>query len=393
MPEASAADEDYMFVEFDNHTRGAIDVSQAWINLPATTMDKGTQKTAFTGDITSGVLYNGKLPPGKTTTARNSVFVAGLSGFARTPKEGFRVEFTPKVEVRLTDGKIFSTSNDNAMLSFDFRRVNATEVEAMKPRFKQLLTHPDDRFASAYYLTVLSQIPEVANSATLDELLSALKSHSWVDGKGAITEIIGKRFPDNPRVIGYFLDQLSREDGDAFFSFPREVWPNPAFVEPLVKRYERKRDDIRELEQLRTQWVTNQSIVARLSITLLQKHPVLNQKVADLSGTNLCDWCSGVSDAGVIGNTNFLNWLAPALEDKRITPDCIAKWDSRPRPRWRPRVCDCALSAILMIVDGNSWSAFKLTGEESLLMTQEKDYLLHDQVIADVKKRLRLGNN
>jgi hypothetical protein len=40
-----------------------------------------------------------------------------------------------------------------------------------------------------------------------------------------------------------------------------------------------------------------------------------------------------------------------------------------------------------MILDGNSWSAFKQAGVQSL-STKEEYYAAHDRVIAELKKRL-----
>jgi hypothetical protein len=341
------------------------------------------------GDMTGGVIYIGKLPPGKTKADQRGVFEAGLASLGLPPKRGYHVELTPKADVLLADGTRFSTADDKRTLSFEFRYPNPEEVESLKSRFKELLAHPDNQFASGYYLDALSQVPEVVDSVTLDELLSMLKSRSWVDGKGAIMTIAGKRFPNDPRVLAYFVDQLSRDDGDAFFSFPREVWQNPVFVEPLVKRYEKNGSDTMELLQLRTAWITNSQIVARLSTALLEQHPVLNRNVAGLSGTDLCEWGSAASVAGIIGDKIFLKWLTPALDDKRIVPDCTSESDSRPRLSWTPRVCDCALGAMLMIFDGDSWSAFKKAGIQSW-RTKEEDYAAHDKVIANLKERLKL---
>ena len=226
-------------------------------------------------DMASGVIYFGKLPPGKTRTLRNGVFASGLASLGLPPKTGYHVEVTPSAEVRLVDGTVFSGAHEK--FSFEFNYPNPTEVESIKTRFKQLLARPDNQFESGALFTAFSQLPEVRHSVTLDEVLSALKSRSWVDGKAA----------------------------------------------------------------------------------------------------------------GIIGDTNFLKWLEPALDDKRIAPDCLSEFDSRPRPTWNQRICDYALRAVLMILDGDSWSAFKKAGIEGW-RTREKASAAHDRVIADLIKRLRL---
>lgn len=389
MPEASLADEDYMFVEFDNHTKKPLDVLQAWLGLPGTRTDRQTQKSVFMSDMTGGVVYNGILPPGKTRANQHGVFECGLVNLGLPPQQGCHVELTPRADVQLVDGTRFSTADDHRTLDFENRFPSPAEIKRMEYHFHEMLNHPDNQFAFGYYFDALIQLPEVMNSVTLEELLSGLKSMSWVEGKDAPMTIAGKRFSNDPQVLAYFVDQLSRDDGDAFFSFPREVWQNPIFVEPLVRRYEKNGNDSMELLQLRTAWVTNKEIVARLSTALLKKHPVLNQNVAGLSSADLYNWSTAVPDAGIIGNTNFLKWLGPALDDRRTIPDFTSKYDSQPRLPWSPRVCDCALGAILMIVDGDSWSAFKKAGIQGW-RTKEQDYAAHDRVIADLKKRLHL---
>ena len=57
---ASLADEDYMYVEFNNRTWKALDVQQAWLSLPGTRVNLATKTSVFMSDLTAGVLYNGK---------------------------------------------------------------------------------------------------------------------------------------------------------------------------------------------------------------------------------------------------------------------------------------------------------------------------------------------
>jgi hypothetical protein len=382
--EASLADEDYMFVELDNHTDKALHVAQAWLGLAGTRTDKQTQKSVFMCDMTGGVIYIGELPPGRTKAAQHGVFECGLANLGLPPKEGFHVELTPSADVRLADGTAFSTSNTKGKIGFEFRYPRPAEVESMKSRFKELLAHPDDQFASGYYMEALSQVPEVGDSVTFDELLSALKSHGSVDGGGAIMGIIGRRFPDDPRALSFFTAQLSRAGGLPFFSLAREYWHNPVFVEPLVERYERNGGNLYELRYLRTAWITNRQIVARLSTALLKGHPVLNHNVAQLSGTGLLEWCSAASEAAVIGDTNLLERLEPALDDRRTPPE-FHRYSAAPRPPWNRRVCDCSLEAILIILDGDLSSAFK---EAHGWRTEAEAYPAYDRVIAEVKKRL-----
>lgn len=393
MPSASLVNRDYLFVELENRTGKTLNVQQAWLGMPARRTDQRTLEVALT-DVAGGIFFRGELPPGKTKANKLGTSEAGLNNLGLPPNEGYHVEITPNVEVMLTDGDlllsdvtVFSSSNTDQTISFEFRYPSPDEMEVLISRFKELLEHPDDEFASGYYFSALAKVPDVQNSVTIEEVLFALESRGWSTGRGAVMEIAGKRFPEEPRVLSYFVDQLSRDSGDAFFSFPREVWQNPVFVEPLVKRYERNGDSSLELQQLRSVWITNQPIVARLSTALLKHHPTLTRDVAELSGADLCDWREAVDDAGAVGNTKFLEWLEPALDDRRILPDCVPQGSSQPRTRWEPRVCDCAARAMLTVLDGDWWLAFKKSGIEGW-STQEADYAAHDRIIADLKRRL-----
>jgi hypothetical protein len=390
LPKASVADEDCMALEFENNSSNVLDIAQAFLNVDGVWTDLATGKVVSSGGITGGVAYTGKLFPG-ITTVTGYIFKAASANLGLPPKEGFHVDAVAIGDTRLNDGQVFATPKKGARFSFEWVCPTPMEVESVKPRFKELLNHPDNQFASGYRLDALVKVQELGDSASLDELLSALKSHSWVDGKDAVMTIVGRRFPDDPKVISYFVEQLSRRDGDAFFSFPREIWSNPVFVKPLVVRYEKYGNDSMELQALRADWVTNRQIIARLSTALFKHHPVLTRSVGDLSDSNLCEWCSAVSEAGMIGDTNFLRWLKPALDDKR-SPGCISKYDSRPRLPWNPRVCDYAVTAVLMITDSDSWSAFKKLGIEGW-RTREENYSAHDRVIQGLKKRLQSLNS
>lgn len=390
LSKASVADEDWSVLEFENKRSNELDVAQAYFNVDGDRTDLATGKMVSSGGITGGVAYIGKLSPG-ITTVKGYIFKCASANLGLPPKAGFHVDAVAIGDARLNDGQVFATPKQGAKFSFEWSYPTPADVASVKPRFKELLNHPDNQFASGYRLDALVKVQELGDSVSLDELLSALKSHSWVDGKDAVMTIVGRRFPDDPKVISYFVEQLSHNGGDAFFSFPREVRSNPVFVEPLVARYEKYGNDSMELQTLRADWVTNRQIVARLSTALFKRHPVLTRSVGDLSGTNLCEWCSAVSEAGMIGDTNFLKWLKPALDDKR-SPDCISKYDSRPIPPWNPRVCDYAVAATLMTRDGDSWSAFKKLGIQGW-RTKEESYAAHDRVIQDLKKRSELFDN
>jgi hypothetical protein len=109
MPEASLADEDYMFVELNNQTGTTLNVQQAWLSLPGTRVNLATKASAFMGDMTGGVIYNGKSPPGRTNANQRGVFECGLANLGLPPREGFQVDLVAKADVRLWDGSSFST--------------------------------------------------------------------------------------------------------------------------------------------------------------------------------------------------------------------------------------------------------------------------------------------
>jgi hypothetical protein len=392
MPEASLANEDYMFVEFDNHTDKTLDVMQAWLGLPGTRTDRQTQKSVFMSDMTGGVIYNGKLPPGKTKAVQHGVFECGLANLGLPPKQGFHVELQAKADLRLTDGTTFSTKADGEKFSFDWRYPNVDEIESMKIHLKELVANPKYDFGYSYRLLSLIRVSEVADALSLDELLSTLGTRqNSVDGRDSIVSEIARRFSNSPRVVAYYEKEFKNADSPAWDDcLISNIW-NPEFIEPFIERYEQGKDvlTLGVLAMHRTDWSGNPQYVARLSAALLKRQPILNRDVSELSNDELCAWSTAVGDLSMVADTNFLKGLEISLDDKRVIPDCIPKYSQQGRLPWTPRVCDRALGAILMIVDGDSWSAFKKAGIKGW-RTKEEDYAAHDKVIADLKTRLKI---
>ena len=86
-------------------------------------------------------------------------------------------------------------------------------------------------------------------------------------------------------------------------------------------------------------------------------------------------WAGAVLEAGAVADPALVELLKPALEDKRQARINYGAggWNEG-------RVCDRALSAILQILDGDSWAAFKAAGITGW-HTEEERLEAYDRVI------------
>jgi hypothetical protein len=387
LPKASLADQDYMYVELDNRSGKNLNILQAWLGLPGTKTDKATQKSVITGDMTGGVIYSGELPPGITKANQGGVFECGLANLGLPSKGGAYVKLDAKLDLWMTDQTHYRSKPVGEQFEFEWDYPTETGLETMKGQLRDLLAHPKYEFEHGYRMKSLMDVEVVADAMSVDDLLPALASRkNSVDGRDSVVRQIAGRFSNAPPVLAYyrqgFKDPSSLVWDDCWYP---GIW-NPEFVEPLVARYERQGDTsaLKVLAAHRQDWQGDPQYTARLRTALLKKQPILNRNIASISGDELCKWCSAINDVATLADTNFLTTLKVCLHDKRTIPDCISKTSSGGRPPWNPRVCDCALNAILAMAGGNPWEAFKRAGGGGW-NTKDECYATYDKVIASLQ--------
>ena len=393
MPEASLADEDFMFLEFNNQTRKTLDIQQAWLGLPGTRVNLGTKASVFMGDMTGGAIYRGNLPPGKTRANQTGVFEGELANLGLPPREGFQVDLVAKANLRLSDGTSFSVPGEGVEFGFQWRYPSREEMASMSRRFKELLAHPDYQFGHGYRVQSLAAVQEVADSVTLEELLAARKSRQGsVDGRYSVVQVLARRFRDDPTVVRLYNTELEEGNSDSVGDLHtvQQLW-NAAWVVPLVSLFEKTGNSslLTILGYHRSDWATNREHVGHLAAGLLRHRPLLNANVTSLAAGDLYSWCQAASEAGDIGAHSLVPVLRPGLDDKRLA---IHPHERRlPFTPARRRVCDVALREILTIVDGSAEPAMIRARTELQAQSEPTPEAIADLAISALKQRLEPG--
>lgn len=386
LPKASLADEDVLVIELDNQSGFTVDITQALLNVQAVRKNAATGRLVSSGEIGGAGLYGGKLAPGtimlpQTTASPN----LGLP-----PQDGYLVDITVQCEAHLSDGQVFSTPKEGVQFQLEWKYPTPAEIEEAKKRTKTLLANPEWKFDYAYGLTALLEIKEVADSLTVDELLSNLNSRRGsLDGRDLVVGMIAQRFTDDPKVVSYYLERISANDQTAMSDLYRnpKIW-NPAWIEALVANYEEKGDfaALSVLGLHRKDWGAD--IAPAIAGVFIKNDPLLGKKPASLSGHELYEWGNHAAVAGMIGDKSLIPLLAPALDDTRVLERPMTAMDL-PNSVSVYRICDKALSAILTILDGNAEAAFKQAGVDPESRDDKERFAAYDRVIALTKERLK----
>jgi hypothetical protein len=146
--------------------------------------------------------------------ARNAAFECGLANLGLPPREGFQVDLVAKADVRLSDGTSFSVPGEGVKFGFQWHYPSREEMASMSRRFKELLAHPNYQFGHGYRIQSLAAVQEVADSATLVELLAARKSRqNDVDGRNSVVQVLAMRFRDDPTIERLYNTEL--EEGNS----------------------------------------------------------------------------------------------------------------------------------------------------------------------------------
>ncbi|HWB59118.1 MAG TPA: hypothetical protein VG733_06490 [Chthoniobacteraceae bacterium] len=389
LPKASLADEDIVVVEFDNESGSTLDVSQVWAGAQ-------TEKKSRDGKVVPwgqilGILPAGKLAPGVTTFEKASKGVGMNLGLP--PRDGYVIDVVAHCEVHLSDGEAFSTPKEGVKFQMEWVYPSPAEIEDARKEVRPLLENPVRNDSQLSRLGALLDITEVSDSLTVDELLSALKSRpSRADGRDLIAQQIARRFGNDPKVVAYYLGELSTDDQGVMSDLAQfPIWDR-SWIPPLVEKFEKKGDSdaLGILGKYRKDWGADKGIVSRLSKALLKYRPLLSEKTSSLEGNGAVGWERNAYEAGVIGDPALIPILAPALDDTRVL--------KRPMSAEYPpdsvfRICDPALMAILMILDGNDAAAFKQAGVDPGMGEWSGDdkqrFAGYDRVIALTKERLK----
>jgi hypothetical protein len=129
-------------------------------------------------------------------------------------------------------------------------------------------------------------------------------------------------------------------------------------------------------------WRNDKNAVSRVSANLLNHHPILSRDLKDIPEKEVEYWAMAVGDANSVPDPKLVNLLKPTLDDQRDADINLGSGGIQ-----EARVCDRGLLAILTILDGDSWAAFKAAGISGWKTEAERESA-HDRVIKILKARL-----
>lgn len=367
----------------ENHTSGALHFGQTWLDLNATRKEIPSGKASNAGGLTGGALPSVKtLTPG-VHRFYGDRFESASGNLGMPPTNGLRVEVRGSADTQLRDGRRFATPADKAFFAFEWRSPSAEEMGGMSRELKQFLATHSDLEKNSERMSALFMVPQVRDSATLGDLLPAVKASSDAGVRGLLVPHLFAKYSNAPPVLAYYR-QAWRKNPDRVWwdAAAPNVW-NEEFLEPLVRGCERgKWNYFGVLARHPAEWWNRPSCVARVSTALLKHHPILKRDVREIPDKELEQWAKAVQQAGEVGNPALVELLRPALDDRRDAwiNYGAGGWDKR-------RVCDWALIAILTILDGDSWAAFKKAGIISYRMEEQPK--VYDRMIGILKTRIK----
>lgn len=383
-PSASLADRHWLALELENHTQKPLEFGQTWINLDMTRKEIPSGEVLTAGGLSGGFPSIKTLPPGRHRF-HGDPFESASGNLGLPPVTGMRVEVQAKVDSEIRGGKRYQTAEDAPSFTFEWRYPSAVEMTGMIQEMKQYLSAPGDIDKNLYRTSALLKVPQVLESLTLDDYLPALKASRDSNVRHLLVPHLFVKYADDSRVLAYYREAFQTEPDVVYWDAATvSVW-NEEFLEPLVQGCEKdKWHYFAVLSRHSAQWRNRPSYVARVSAALLKHNPILRREVRTIADKELEQWAKAVLEAGVVADPALVELLKPALKDQRQ-----ARIDYGAGGRNEGRVCDRALIAILQILDGNSWTAFKEAGITGW-RTEKERLEAHDRLIGILTERLEL---
>jgi len=407
-PKASLASVDWLALEFENTSAEAVTIAHAHFRIEAERWNAKTGEPGGSGGLASGNTYDLfpeawrttpvspiVLEPAQThvVAGHASDYSSALLGLA--PRDGWCIRARLHVTVDFEDGRSLLTAAEGMPFEFDWLRPDDSGFATMRSRLKSMLERPEKKATHAYLLGTLLGVEAVSDSISRDELLAALTRRTCsFDGHSAVAEHLARRHGVDRAVIAFVRQGLASEDPSASLVLARAgVWDG-SFVEPLVRRYEatadRRWEELSLLQAHRPDW-TDTGIPARLSAAARRHHPLIERNVVEVNEAQLEDWARGVQELGMTGDRSMIAALRPVLMDRRSfrSADLLAGADLPLPPL---RACDCALEAILAILDGDAHDAYaKAMSVITLVRDDASHAALRDRMIEDLRRRLAGG--
>lgn len=412
LPRASLANAGWLALEFENTAQGPVTVQNASYRIESERLRPQTGERLASGGLASGNTYDLFPDAWKTrpvspivlrpkevrrVSRQPSDYASALLGLA--PKDGWRVRARFHLHVDLQGGGRVTTAEQGAPFEFDWIHPDEGGFAAMRGRLAKLLQEPGQEVAThTYLLGALLRVEAVGAAVPRDDLLAALaKRKGPFDGRGEVAEHLARHHGKDQAVLAFVRDCLKAGDpATTDYDLGAGLWDR-SFVEPLVRLYEsdaagRHMYLLATLHAHRADWPEGAGFPARLSKVVRRHTPLLERKVAELKDDQLSTWALGVHDLGLTGDRSAIALLRPALDDRRAFRKAsdFASLPGTPPPL---RVCDCALDAILTLLDGGPHEAYRKAGGKMPGVFPDGDtdaalVAVRDKMIDDLKRRL-----
>ncbi len=383
-PSASLADKHWLALELENHTQKPLEFGQTWINLDMTRKEIPSGEALSTGGLSGTFRSIKTLPPGRHRFYGDA-FESASGNLGLPPVTGLRVEVQAKADSEIRGGKRYKTAEDKPSFTFEWRYPSAAERTGMIQEMRQYLAAPGDLEKYRSRMKALFELPQVQESLTLDDYMPALKATRDSNVRYLLVPHLFVKYADDPRVLAYYRDAFQKEPDVVYWDAATvSVW-NEEFLEPLVQGCEKdKWHYFSVLSRHSADWRNRPPYVARISAALLKHNPILRREVRKIPDKELEQWDKAVLEAGEVADPALIELLKPALKDQRP-----ARIDRGAGGLNEGRVCDRALTAILQILDGDSWKAFEEAGITEW-STEKEELEAYDRVIGILTERLKL---
>ncbi len=310
-------------------------------------------------------------------------------------KGGWLVRARFHVTVDLKGGGQLKTADQGVPFDFDWVYPDEAGFAAMRDRLRKLLRDPEKKMAGAYLIGALLDVPEAAKAVSCADLLAAVaKREGGAEGRVAIARHLGKHHKGDPAVVAFYKDRLAAGDQHAVLD-ASSVW-DTAYVEPMVRLYEDQGERhpavLEILHHHRADWPADAKVASRLSAAFRKRHPIVDKKPGELTDKQLLTWATDLHYLAMTGDQTLVAALRPALDDRRAFrkgSDVLSATPMRPPTL---RVCDCALDAILTLLDGGTDEAYRKAGV-TFAFRRDKDEdakaaAARDKMIDALKRRL-----
>lgn len=402
---ASIADAEWLAFEFENHGTEPIVLVFPSYSTAADRCDPQTGAVLVSGSMASGNAFDLfqqawsglravpiTIAPGLQRIAEHpTLYSAALLGLA--PRDGYRIEARLHFSTEVAGHDKVATPTEGVRFEFDWVHPGEEGLAVARARLTELLAQPTQSVQRNYFASALLAIPEVGGVLSVDELLAAIERQAGaLSVRDQLVRYLDARSPTDPKVLAYYRARLVPTDErvlDELARAPR-IW-DESFVEPIVTMFEaspRRQGKALSVLHAHGRPQRDPAIARRLSTALLTTDPLARPELDQV-------WSFGVRALGLTGDERMVALLRPFLDaDARVVPKrsigrAIPPAGSILEPA---RACDCALDAILTLLDGDAAGAYPAGARWgwSVPVNRHDDALLaiRDEMIRELKQRL-----